>query len=151
MKALTIWRPWPAAICHPSPQAKRVENRTWSPPRYLWRQDFAIHAGKTYERDAVGFIGALLGEELARGPAFAEGIVAVARLAGYRDVSGVAWWTSTPKHDGGEWFVGPVGWLLDDVRVLREPVPCRGAQGLWTVPGDVERAVRAQLVGAPAR
>ncbi len=28
---------------------------------------------------------------------------------------------------------------------LAEPVPCRGALGLWRVPDDVESAVRAQL------
>lgn len=39
---------------------------------------------------------------------------------------------------------GAVHWRLGDVVRLREPVSCRGAQGLWTVPEDVAAAVRAQ-------
>jgi hypothetical protein len=40
------------------------------------------------------------------------------------------------------WWAGPIGWVLDDVRGLTEPVPCRGALGLWTVPEDVAARVR---------
>lgn len=36
-------------------------------------------------------------------------------------------------------------WLLANVRPLPEPVPCRGAQGLWNAPGTVAAAVLAQL------
>ena len=32
------------------------------------------------------------------------------------------------QHEHAE---GPWCWLLQDVRRLEEPVPCRGAQGLW--------------------
>jgi hypothetical protein len=36
-------------------------------------------------------------------------------------------------------------WTWEALRVLAEPVPCRGYQKLWTVPEDVESAVRAQI------
>ena len=42
-------------------------------------------------------------------------------------------------------------WQLADVRPLAEPVPCKGKLGLWTVPEDTERAVRAQLEENDAR
>lgn len=35
---------------------------------------------------------------------------------------------------------------LDDVRVLPEPVPCGGHQGLWRLPPDIFAAVKAQGV-----
>jgi hypothetical protein len=38
------------------------------------------------------------------------------------------------------WFFGPYGWLMPE-RVAIEPVPCRGAQGLWKLPPDVEAEV----------
>jgi hypothetical protein len=38
----------------------------------------------------------------------------------------------------GDFTPGRWAWLLTDVRPLPEPVPCRGAQGLWNVLGDVE-------------
>jgi len=40
---------------------------------------------------------------------------------------------------------GKKWWHLgDDVRRLSRPVPCRGMQGLWELPADVERRVREQ-------
>ncbi|MFP4600655.1 MAG: ASCH domain-containing protein [Persicimonas sp.] len=35
------------------------------------------------------------------------------------------------------WWLGPIGWLLDDVR-LAQPVEARGMPGLWTVPDEIE-------------
>ena len=43
----------------------------------------------------------------------------------------LAWWD---QEQGGI--------VLDNVQALREPVPCSGMLGLWTVPADIERAVR---------
>lgn len=43
---------------------------------------------------------------------------------------------------------GMWSWVLTDVIALPEPVPCRGAQGLWTLPEDVEAAVREQMARA---
>jgi hypothetical protein len=41
---------------------------------------------------------------------------------------------------------GQFHWLLaPDVRLLPTPVPAKGMLGLWKVPEDAERAVRAQL------
>lgn len=45
----------------------------------------------------------------------------------------------------GDYSPGRYAWLLADVRPLRTPVPCRGAQGLWAVPPDVRAAVNLQL------
>lgn len=40
------------------------------------------------------------------------------------------------------WFFGPFGWILEEIRPLAEPVPCKGALGLWTVPAHVEALMR---------
>lgn len=46
----------------------------------------------------------------------------------------------------GPWAArGQYHWRLANVRALPEPVPCKGALGLWTLPDDVEAAVAAQL------
>jgi hypothetical protein len=127
--ALTLWQPWAWAICH---AGKRIENRRWAPPRWAVGRDIAIHAGATRGQ-----------EQLMRAhpdwwpngapvpPAYlAHGaIVAVARLVGI------------VSESTDPWFCGPVGWTLDDVRVLGVPVPCRGAFKLWRVPDDVAAAV----------
>lgn len=48
------------------------------------------------------------------------------------------------------WWIGPIGWILDHVIAI-EPVACKGAQGLWSLPTDVERAVREHEEAARAR
>ena len=42
------------------------------------------------------------------------------------------------------WFVGPYGWVLDNVRPIC-PVQCSGQQRLFKLPDDVEQAVRHQM------
>jgi hypothetical protein len=45
----------------------------------------------------------------------------------------------------GDFTPGRWAWLLADARPLLVPISCRGAQGLWTVPDDIEAEVQAQL------
>lgn len=149
MKALTLWRPWTWAICHPSQYAKRVENRTWAPPSWMIGQDFAIHAGKRYDAKVCDWIADILAERPPAANACPQGIVAVAKLHRCIYDSGESACVATlklcEKAGVGDWYSGPFGWLLDDVRVLAQPIACKGAQGLWELPKDVERAVRAAL------
>jgi hypothetical protein len=143
LPAITIWQPyaWAIAAGH-----KRVENRTWLPR--IVGVDIAIHAGKTLDEDALLAmqVGSYLpdrgdapeADQLARGA-----VVAVARL--FAATRYPAMVQSQLGAGQLRWFNGPVGWLLSDVRRLPEPVPCRGAQGLWALPGDVDAAVRRQV------
>ena len=61
-----------------------------------------------------------------------EGIVATCRVTGWINNLGAA-----VKLGQDEWWMGPYAWTLDDVIAMPEPIPCRGAQGLWLVPDDV--------------
>lgn len=49
------------------------------------------------------------------------------------------------EHHFGDYSAGRTIILTRNVRRLREPVPCKGMLGIWTVPSDVEAKVRAQL------
>lgn len=163
IKGITIRQPWAVWICH---RGKRVENRVWPPPQSMVGGYLAIHAGKieSLTQDEVDDANAFAEEreildipqdeniwrrrgdgyvlsadekfpmrELASGA-----IVAVAKLSGVTD------------HSDDPWFVGPYGWLLDDVRVI-EPVPCRGQQGLWELPPSVLATVRERWLAAGAQ
>jgi hypothetical protein len=130
MRALTLWQPWAWAI---SDFTKRIENRSWSPPSCLYDNRFAIHAGKTYDEASAQEIEDEFDVEIPRGGFPLGAIVAVARLVGVVTVS------------DDPWFVGPYGWVLDDVVKLASPVMCRGAQGLWVMPPDAGRRVLEQL------
>ncbi len=49
--------------------------------------------------------------------------------------------------DQARWAFGPTCYVLRDVSVLSEPVPCKGVLGFWALPPDVEERIRAQLPG----
>ncbi|MEI8165020.1 MAG: ASCH domain-containing protein [Chloroflexales bacterium] len=82
-------------------------------------------------------------------------IVAVARLVDCRKTQllegvtvfegGHEWRLTDQERAFGDCTLGRFAWLLADVQRLAEPVPCRGALGLWTVPEAAEAAVRGQL------
>ncbi len=125
MKALTLWQPWAHAVCA---LGKRLENRTWEPYANIIGQRIAIHAASRKpdadEIEATEYLredGHEVPADLPRGA-----IVAVARVTGCTR-GGALRGAANDEY----WWVGPVGWLLDDVVVLPTPVPCKGAQGLW--------------------
>ena len=164
MKALTLIQPWAFAIEH---LGKPVENRTWPPPRTLIGQRFCIHAGKSIDDDALGGLVADLADDFSKGkavPSLPPGplprgaITCSVVLRGwvrgseylYRggpevlEVAGDVAPERAREMVRSRWWVGPIGWVLDEVHGLTEPVPCRGALGLWTVPDDVAARVRVR-------
>jgi hypothetical protein len=147
MKALTLINPWAQAIAH---WGKDVENRTWAPPASLVGERIAIHAGKLplsgAAFDDVQFtVGQLeLDFNLPASETTVEWLLARSSAVVCTAVVG-----QPVRSSSSRWFMGPVGWPLRDVVVLDGPVPCSGAQGMWDLPPDVERAVRAG--GAPWR
>lgn len=164
MRALTIKQPWAYAICH---LGKRVENRTWKPSAKLIGQRVAIHAGVAVDDEALDHLDRVYGvpcgdgdDELPRGK-----VVATARLVGFAQDRG-----DGPRvlDDFGDelhqatmaqlthgqlkaWWMGPIGHVLDDVRVLATPIPCKGALGYWRLPDGVAAEIEAQEQPATAR
>lgn len=143
LRALTLWPEWAWAI---HALDKRVENRSWRIPRG-W---VAIHAG--------AHLGGRPGV-----PALLEAMRALATMslrAGWQVseregfalhkrgravcVPTVATWTTRAilglaHFDGtlprGGWSVpGAMANHIDDYIPLPDPLPCGGAQGLWSVP-----------------
>ena len=132
--ALTIHQPWAWAI---QELDKRFENRTWAPPAYLVGKSFAIHASKTLEDDTLeGFqkSGFQVPADLPTGA-----VVAVAHLRGWTDYAPPA------NHTQHRWWIGPIGWILEDVLPLPTPVPCRGYQKVWRLSGETLAGVHEQL------
>ena len=131
-RGLTLIRPWAWAVAS---AGKDVENRTWVAPRVAVGGWLAIHAGQKWDAEAVAFIRARVDttrRDVPTKEADTSGaIVAVAQLAEVLTAS------ESP------WFSGPYGWRLDNVVQLPAPVPCKGAQGLWSLPSDVLANVRA--------
>lgn len=162
MFALTIKQPWALWICH---FGKRIENRVWRPPQNVIGQTIAIHAGKTESLTGDEIASALeFVDERKLGEANDEKIWRRQQDGGYKFSAGpmplrecpsgaivaVARLASVVAASDDPWFVGPFGWVLDDVRVI-EPVPCRGQQGLWELPPAVLATVRERWLAAGAQ
>jgi ASCH domain len=149
IKGLSIRQPWTWAIAC---AGKTVENRTWGTE---YRGLLAIHASKTRPRqedldsdliiDAVEACGFVI-DEAASG---SGAIVAVAELSGCHLSPDFGGTCGATRPLCSPWAVrDQYHWVLTDVRRLPVPVPCKGALKLWTLPGDVERAVLDQI-GVP--
>jgi hypothetical protein len=158
MKALTIRQPWASLI---AAGVKSIETRSW---RTHHRGPVAIHAGlhRPVEGEDVGDWwwgwdvdhGVIVRQEgsWAEHPAPLGAVVAVADLV---ECVPTLWLIDEGEQPESISCQIPYGdftpgryawaWLLANVRPLDEPIPCPGAQGLWTLPDDVEAAVRAQL------
>jgi hypothetical protein len=139
--ALTLRQPWAFAV---TDLDKLVENRDFRPSHRFIGGPLAIHAGKTIETDDILELRRRghqvpLAHELVLGA-----VVAVVTLRG--TVSAVHQLADAQQ----QWFCGPFGWLMADVAVLPEPIPCRGHQALWYLPPDVEDAVKRMLRRSPA-
>jgi len=131
MKAITICQPYAYLITLPAghPHAKRVENRTWETRH---RGLILIHAGKSREWEKTWpHMDEIDPRDLHYGA-----IVAAATLIACPHVSQVRafdpakplGWVRDHLHTEG-----PFCWVLYEVRPLAVPIPCPGAQGLWTV------------------
>lgn len=138
MKALTVQQPWAWAIVH---GGKDVENRSRNIAG-AYRGTLAIHAGLKIDWDNDWLVRLYAATEPPALDAAPRGaIVGVVDLVG---VHQEPYWSkdSCSCSDWAEldaWHL-----LLANPRPLREPIPCRGALGLWTPPDDVV----AQLGGA---
>lgn len=133
MKAITLKQPWAWAVAN---AGKRIENRTWKPTASMIGQRIAIHAGARSGYDLEGSY------ELADILHYTMGLRQPGRSNHvYGAIVATAVIDGVVDDDDSVWFCGPFGWVLRDVVTLKEPVPCKGALGLWTAPDAVLRAI----------
>lgn len=141
MRALTLMQPWATLVLV---GAKRIETRSW---RVTYRGPLAIHAAKRFPKDAKdlcqapGFSLALAGEQLPLGVVLATcrliACIPTRELQRNRTIEAdpVANASNLEMTDQerlfGNYTPGRWAWLLSDVKPLQEPVPTKGALGLW--------------------
>lgn len=145
MHALTLWRPWDWAIVAGH---KPIENRDWRPWESVIGKRIAIHAGKTWDEAGDDFISDVLGSHFlvpAKVTWPAGLIVGTVRVDGWFDQHMRRSLTEQQAAELREspWYMGAVGWVVSDPIRFRTGVPCRGKQGLWLLPPDVQRDVIA--------
>ncbi|MDB5885006.1 MAG: hypothetical protein JWR74_1177 [Polaromonas sp.] len=123
MKALTICQPYAALIVRGH---KWVENRTW-PTAY--RGQLIIHAGKSREWLSGDEDQAYRDDPLEFGAVVGEARLADVLHMGHiqrGDYDAKYPWLKAHAHTEGPWC-----WVLQDIVRYAQPVPYKGAQGLW--------------------
>ena len=149
MKALTLWRPWPWAIFHAPTNPKRIENRPWTPWPSIIGKQIVLHAGQTFDSEAADELCTMFALHPDGTPPHGwhdQGLIGVATVWGWANSA-----ADCEKFMVGQrhWVSGPHAWLLSAVRTFREPIPCKGKQGLWNLSADVEARVREELNVVP--
>lgn len=149
MKALTLWQPWAGAMAL---GVKEVETRGW---RLDYRGPLCIHASmrKMTEEDwlCIPYSRRKNADpDVLRMLGLRGGILAVVDVYGCLRTEAinntiVGGTITDDERQLGDYSPGRFGILTRNLRRLRHPVPCKGSQGLWTVPADVEQLVRVQL------
>ncbi len=145
MRAVTLRHPWPWAFLRLD---KNVENRGWT-PNVPPGERIALHAGRAptdKNDDYLLEIVAAIRWMRDRGIAVPDGLMVRDVIQPSSAIVMVVTYHSATNRSPSRWAVeGSWHWELWDRTPLPTPVPCKGAQGLWTLPDDVERAVLAQV------
>lgn len=145
MKALSVWQPWASLI---RPDTKTIESRDWT-TRY--RGELLIHASKRWtEAERLAANRAARALERFGLPPLPDPLPlgCVVALTVLTDSRAMREAPDPINAEFGHYGEGRAGWTLEDIRVLHEPVPWRGAQGLWNVSAELERLVR-EAIGKP--
>lgn len=163
MRCITLTQPWATLVAI---GAKKIETRSWLTS---YRGPLAIHAAKGL--GPVGgklglmnlcrtepFRSVLVGAGYLGTPALPLGaIVAVCELGAIIPVESVPregdrdtlqGWTLTDQERAfGDYTPGRYAWLLADVKMLAEPIPCKGALSLWEPDLLTQLAITRQQIG----
>ena len=156
MKALTLTQPWATLV---AVGENSIETRSWGTS---YRGPLSIHSAKGFPRDARELCRMSPYREALRSHGYTDAlslplgaVIALAELVDVmtftrgtlRDVRARAKSGEFPTHeaDFGDFSPGRYGWVLKDVRALREPIPARGMLGLWEVSEDTQARINRQL------
>lgn len=155
MKALTIWQPWASLIIA---GAKPYEFRGWRAPRWMIGQRLVIHAaarkidameaaqmyhalkhmsGSMEARElclhadqALAVLEAVRDGSLPMAAGLGTAVVGEPRLGTHiAEEFGVPRANDSDRDQHANW-----GWPMLDIERWPDPVPMRGAQGLWNWP-----------------
>ncbi len=137
IKAITIWQPWSHLK---AVGVKGYETRSW-PTKY--RGPIAIHAAakpmaeirKAVPREVLLYIQNILYVGLDKLPLGA--VEGIGNLVACHKVDKAFLATLTERERKlGDFTIGRYAWEFSDVVFLDEPIPARGAQGLWNWEDD---------------
>jgi hypothetical protein len=126
MKTLTLTQPWATLVAI---GAKKIETRSWNTN---YRGPLAIHAAKKCPYEALE----LVFKEpfhscIGRNQMPLGFIVATCVLVDVERIYADSYIPGKPEFMFGDYSIGRYMWKLDNVKILPEPIPAKGAMGLW--------------------
>jgi hypothetical protein len=130
IKALTIWQPWATLIAI---GAKQYETRNW---RTDYRGPLAVHAARTKKAKWLfweqPYYDILIDASYDSFKWLPCGkIVAICQLADIIKAQDIEPDLTKQELVLGDFTSGRYAWRLEDMRMLKSPIPARGRQGLW--------------------
>jgi len=143
IRGLSLTQPWASLIAI---GVKKIETRSW---RTHYRGPLAIHASKGFrwpeDWELVPFPAP---DALPRGAILAVATLRTVQWTGHNAVYPPDWLRTVDDIERafGDFSEKRYGWFLEDVHELAEPIPCRGARGLWTVPPAIVAEIQRQVV-----
>lgn len=138
MKCISLWQPYATAV---AVGIKAFETRHW---RLKARGELAIQAAQRFSADEkAAWAGYVQKYGFPAEPPLGA-IVAVVDV-GCPIPTADLQHLSMMEKQWGDYGPNRYGWPLTNVRALRDPVPCKGYQNVWTLDEEIEAAVRAQL------
>lgn len=147
MKVLTLTQPWATLVAI---GAKSIETRSWS-TSYCGL--LAIHAAKGWSLDDQELVYEEPFEEYLAAAGYHQpgdlpraSVVAVCTLTGCCPTSVLK--VEEPERSFGNFNKGRYGWFLADVVRLPEPIPAKGALGLWSPSVELLAQIEAGMLAA---
>lgn len=136
MKAISVRQPYASWLASPDKftkvnlTPKRIENRNWTT---AYRGPILIHAGKTFEHDALDIWKHRM-PSISKAVSLDSKGYPLGAIIGIAELVKVV--TSLDIEVRNPWFFGPYGFVLKNARPI-EPIAYRGALGLFEVPESV--------------
>ena len=140
MKALSLTQPWASLVAC---GAKRIETRSWST---AYRGPLAIHAAMGFPawarwvafecRSHLELAGHTIGEPRGERDRLIHDlplgmVIATCRVVRCARTELIVSQISDQERAFGDYSSGRYAWMLADIVRLPEPIPVRGALGLW--------------------
>lgn len=130
MKALTLWQPWAWLI---AAGAKHYETRSWATN---YRGLLAIHAAKRFTNAEVAAFNDFrlrFPAELHsyREPMALGAMLCIVKLTAIYHTEDVLPNLASSEKAFGNYAPGRAAWKLELIEVFPDPIPAKGAQGLW--------------------
>ena len=131
-RALSIIQPWAECIIF---HGKNVENRSWSTEK---RGYIAIHASAKVDKNRYEQVHDNYGLKLNPDESSFGCIIGFVKIVDVVD-------KNTISRKTKKWFMGDYGFVLDDIIILKEPVPVKGFLNFWKIPPTVLKKCMNQL------